>query len=113
MTTTSRHRVRVLIAVGVLVAIGARASLGAPPPKPAPRETLIAWSAPLQEDLDRSLVGASAGVWTPDGKQVLTAGWARSAPDATPVGEVRAWDASTGKVVRTYRGTAGSYRSLS
>lgn len=55
---------------------------------------------------------AAGGVWSPDGKHVLTAGCARPRPDKPYVGEVRVYDAGTGKVVHTFRGEAGSYRHL-
>jgi WD40 repeat protein len=79
-------------------------------PAPGEREKLVRWSAPLWPNLDvPATLGATAGVWSPDGRHVLTAGFARPDPGEQAGGEVRVWDAATGKVVHTFRGDAGDY----
>jgi WD40 repeat protein len=88
----------------------ALACLAPAAPGPGDREKLVRWSVPLRPNLDvPATVGATSGVWSPDGKHVLTAGFARTDPSQPPVGEVRVWDAATGKVVHTFRGDAGDY----
>lgn len=81
--------------------------VAAPIPEGRP-EGLVVWSAPLAPAMgENAKLGATAGVWTPDGRHVLTAG--ASAADGPWVGEVRVWDAATGRHVRSFRGTASSY----
>ncbi|MBX9627289.1 MAG: hypothetical protein K2X82_26030 [Gemmataceae bacterium] len=93
----------VLALAAGLFAFGA---VAAPIPDTPAAGKAVVWSAPLRRADPRSL-GASAGVWTPDGKHVLTAGAKRV--DGESVGEVRVWDAATGKAVRSFHGTATTY----
>ncbi|HEX4606591.1 MAG TPA: hypothetical protein VH092_00140, partial [Urbifossiella sp.] len=62
----------------------------APVPDGVP-ERLVTWSAPLGGTSEHALLGASTGVWSPDGKYILTAGWAKPTPGADPRGEIRVW----------------------
>jgi hypothetical protein len=80
---------------------------------PVPKDvvSLVIWSAPIPPK-EGSRAGASGGAWTRDGKHVLTDGWVQPADGAPTSGEVRAWDAAAGKVVRAFRGTAAAYSTL-
>lgn len=66
---------------------------------------LVMWSVPLKR--------ACAGAWALDGKRVLTAGSVPATPKDPEVGEVRVWDAASGMVVHTHRGTATAYNRAS
>ncbi len=77
-------------------------------PIPAGRpEQLVIWSTLLGGAANDAKLSATTAVWTPDGKHILSAG--ASAMNGTWAGEVRVWDAATGKHVRSFRGTAASY----
>jgi WD40 repeat protein len=78
------------------------------PDLPLP-DQLVIWSVSLKQN-DNSSLAATAGVWTPDGKHVLTAGCVKPVGLAT-AGEVRVWDAATGRHVRSFRGSATNYAS--
>lgn len=91
------------------------ASLTLPVAAPIPEgrpEGLVIWSATSggNKKADEPRWSAGSGAWTPDGKHVLTAGWSTLA--GPQVGEVRVWDAATGKHVRTFLGSAASYFSF-
>ena len=86
---------------------GSDPSAGPPGAGGRPADGSVMWSAPLDTDPDRPT--ATAGVWAPDGKHVLTAGSATRGKGGPRVGEVRVWDAGTGAVVHTFRGTATGY----
>lgn len=112
------------IAVGIAFTAEMRARYSVAPPLPTVENTvsfsaapvpplppkLVRWSAPLKMNLDDiDAPSATTGVWAPDGKHILTAGHARPEKHKPVVGEVRVWDATSGKVVHTFRGSAGSY----
>jgi WD40 repeat protein len=102
-----------LVAVaGGLAVLGAFGSDNSPGPEPqaatAPPEPtkLVVWSVPMREGqrLDELFLTARAGVWTPDGRHVLTTGLHREGkPHERSVNEVRVWDAATGKLIHTFR----------
>ncbi|VTR92620.1 sigma-70 family rna polymerase sigma factor : Uncultured bacterium genome assembly Metasoil_fosmids_resub OS=uncultured bacterium PE=4 SV=1: Sigma70_r2: Sigma70_r4_2: WD40: WD40: WD40 [Gemmata massiliana] len=102
-----------ICAVGLAVAVVSRPG-SEPAPEPpglgAERQTDgSVWSASLSTDPDDpDQPSATAGVWAPDGKHVLTAGSTRVKGNPR-MGEVRVWDAATGAVVHTFRGSATGY----
>jgi WD40 repeat protein len=101
-------------AVGVLVLCGAFGLIGgftgtspaprvnaAPVPKKTEPEKLVAWSQPLKAETG---FAATHGIWTPDGKHILTGGQVPGAKGGEWPGELRVWDADTGKLIHTHHG---------
>jgi WD40 repeat protein len=108
------------VAAGAVLVVGWALSRQRPAPVPAPpgsvEEPLVAWSAPLLVlppgpfKMPPGVVGyrATSGVWAPDGKSILTAGTSRAPAGAEPSGEVRVWDAATGRITHTFRPIRGT-----
>jgi WD40 repeat protein len=77
----------------------------APAPKEEP-EKMVVWSIPTFE-----YASTGKGIWSPDGKSILTEGAVLDPQNESSTGEIREWDAKTGKLLRRYRGTAQGYGS--
>src|SRR5262245_8112429 len=72
---------------------GQRAGAAPVPRSPVP-EKLVVWSVPL--NVGENPLEEGTGIWTPDGKHVLAAGRTSTAEKPGLVGEVWAWDSTSG-----------------
>jgi RNA polymerase sigma factor (sigma-70 family) len=108
-----------LVKSAVMIAVAAVVGLawfpgGPPVPLAGPELTaapavkdanpLVVWNVPFEPDVAKPGFRAAAGAWAPDGKHFLAAGSETVKAGEPTVGEVRAWDAETGKMVRQFRG---------
>ncbi len=73
----------------------------APVPKKAEPEKLVVWSEPMNP---RKGFATTHGIWTPDGKHVITGGQVPGAKGGEWPGELRVWNAETGKLIHTHHG---------